>query len=567
MSIGIVLAQVPSKVGDIEACGKRVEEICAAHCEDCVVFPEMFLSGYPPCDVVLRESFVVACRKEAERLARCVENPAVFLPMPWRRGGDLLNAVAVLRGGKVECVIGKSCLPNEGVFDEKRYFVSSSLSSPLKIGGVRIQVLICEDIWQESLCTTLAERLEGIDLVLVVNGSPFESGKDAMRRALLRKRQQAFSVPILYLNATGAQDEIVFDGGSFLISDEQEVKAPFFRSCLLCTRWEKSHNKLCLQGVKTKALSVGFTPCTLLNFSSALSLVYGALVEGLGQYMERCGFEKVVLGLSGGIDSALCASVCVDAVGCDRVEGIFLKTRFNPPSTYRDVQDIARRLGIRLRVLDIEDLRCEIRELLESFAVEGIGKEIAEQNQQARLRGLCLMAVSNFTGSLVVCSSNKSELASGYATLYGDMIGGYSPLKDVYKTGVYELARFRNGYEEERGGEGFFSSLVLLKAPSAELAEGQRDEEALPPYEVLDRILFLLIEEGLGVEEVIERGEEESVVRKVANDLFSSEYKRYQSPPGVKVTRCAFGRDWRYPLAGSRVGWGLVGERRRRKKG
>ena len=540
--LGIALAQLNPTVGDVAgnaAMMRRVRDEAAAQGADLVVCSELALVGYPPEDLVLRPALVDAAAAVLGELERESRSMSIGLvaTLPWRHEGRLYNAAALVAGGRTEFRF-KHELPNYGVFDEKRVFAPGPLPDPVDLRGVRIGLPICEDVWSPACAARLANA--GAELLLVPNGSPFEVDKFHQRLDLVRSRVSETGLPIAYVNQAGGQDELVLDGGSFVINPDQSLAVilPFWRESLTLTRWTPQNGRYRCDGHAD------------WKDSERPASVYNAMLLGLRDYVRKNGFPGIVLGLSGGIDSALTAAVAVDALGPSRVRGVRLPSRFTSEASMTDAEETASRLGIRLDTLAISPAVAAVEATLAPvFAGQPPG--VAEENVQARMRGVLLMALSNKFGELLVTTGNKSEMSVGYATLYGDMCGGYSVLKDIYKTEVYRLARWRNENRAD-GGLGPEGRVIpessLTKAPTAELRPNQTDQDTLPPYEDLDAVLEGLVEEELSVDALAARGFAREMVVRVQRLLYSAEYKRRQAPPGVKITRRSFGRDRRYPL-------------------
>jgi NAD+ synthase len=542
MTLTIALAQGNPTVGDVAgnlALVRAVRDRARADGADLVVFSELFLTGYPPEDLVLRPALVEAAaaalgalERESGRAA-----PGLVVTLPWRSGDHLYNAAALVVDGRAE-IRFKHELPNYGVFDEKRVFTPGPLPDPLDFRGIRLGIPICEDIWFGRCAAHLGQQ--GAELLLVPNGSPFEVEKFHHRIELAKSRVCETGAPLAYVNQVGGQDELVFDGGSFVVNGDGELAAvaPFWRDALVLTRWERAEGRVRCAG------AAAWDP------EPRLSAVYNAMVLGLRDYARKNGFTGVVLGLSGGIDSALTAAVAVDALGAAYVRGVRLPSRFTSRASMEDAAESAERLGIRLDTVPIQ-AGVETLEATLAPLFEGRPRDVTEENLQARARGLLLMGLSNKFGELLVTTGNKSEMSVGYATLYGDMCGGYSVLKDVYKTEVYALARWRNASRPQGavGPEGpVIPESSLTKAPTAELRPNQTDQDSLPPYEELDAILHGLVEDEQSVDQIVARGFARETVVRVQRMLYAAEYKRRQAPPGVKITRRSFGRDRRYPI-------------------
>jgi NAD+ synthase len=543
VTLSIALAQTNPTVGDLTgnaALVRRARDEAARLGADLVVFPELVLAGYPPEDLVLRPSFVRAAREMLESLSSDSAAdgvPGIVVTLPWAEGDRVYNAVALVAGGTVALRF-KHDLPNYGVFDEKRVFAPGPLPEPVVFRDVRLGLPICEDIWFPECAAHLARA--GAEILLVPNGSPFEADKFHQRLELAGRRVAECHVPIAYVNQVGGQDELVFDGGSFVMNGDGSLAClmPFWREAIAMTRWSRADGRFRCGG------------SAHWSEQPRLAAVYSAMMLGLRDYAGKNGFRGVVLGMSGGIDSALTAAVAVDALGADRVRGVRLPSRFTSAASQDDAEASAEALGMRLDTIAIEPT---VRELETALAplFAGRTRDATEENLQARARGVLLMAMSNKFGELLVTTGNKSEMSVGYATLYGDMSGGYSVLKDIYKTEVYRLARWRNEHAPE-GGRGPASRVIpessLTKAPTAELRPNQTDQDSLPPYDVLDGILHALIEEESSIAAIVERGFARETVTRVQRMLYAAEYKRRQAAPGVKITRKSFGRDRRYPL-------------------
>ena len=542
MTLVIALAQINPTVGDVAAnlaLVRKTRDEAGALGADLVVYSELVLVGYPPEDLVLRPALIDAA---AAALTELVGESAggatpVAVTLPWRAGGCLYNAIALVADGRTELRF-KHELPNYGVFDEKRVFVAGPLPAPVDFRGVRIGFPICEDVWFEGCARHLAAG--GAEMLLVPNGSPFEVEKFHQRLELVRARAKETSLPVAYINQVGGQDELVFDGGSFVTNGDGSLAhlMPFWQSSVALTRWERRNGRLHCEGDAR------------WSEQPRLGAIYSALVLGLRDYVRKNRFPGVILGMSGGIDSALTAAVAVDALGPDRVRGVRLPSRFTSRESQDDAADSARLLGMTLDTIEIgSTVSAAEATLAQSFA--GRERDVTEENLQARARGLLLMALSNKFGGLLVTTGNKSEMSVGYATLYGDMCGGYSVLKDIYKTEVYALSQWRNAHLPETAlgpGGRVIPESSIVKAPTAELRPHQTDQDSLPPYDELDAILNGLVENEQSVNEIVDRGFPRETVVRVQRMLFSAEYKRRQAPPGVKITRRSFGRDRRYPI-------------------
>ncbi len=542
MTLTIALAQLNPIVGDVSGNAsliRRARDDAAALGADLLVCPELTIVGYPPEDLVLRPALVETAADVLRALEResAAGGPGLIVTLPWRAGDALYNAAALVADGRCELRF-KHELPNYGVFDEKRLFAPGPLPEPLQFRDVRIGVPICEDIWFCDVGVHLAQR--GAECLLVPNGSPFEVGKFTRRVDLARRRAAESGLPVAYVNQVGGQDELVFDGGSFVVNPDGALahRLPSWQEALAVTHWTRTSQGLRCEGVVE------------WSEEPRLASIYYAMMRGLRDYVEKNRFPGILVGLSGGIDSALTAVVAVDALGPARVRGVRLPSQFTSESSMVDAADTARLLNIRLDTLPIQESVAALEHAVGPLFA-GLPRDVAEENIQARVRGVLLMALSNKFGELLVTTGNKSEMSVGYSTLYGDMCGGYSVLKDIYKTEVYALARWRNDHRPE-GAQGPAGRTVpgssISKAPTAELRPNQTDQDSLPPYDQLDAILTALIEEEQSVREIVARGFPHDMVVRVQRMLFSAEYKRRQAPPGVKITRKSFGRDRRYPI-------------------
>ena len=554
MTLTIALAQANPKVGDVRgnvALVRRLRDDAAAQGADLIVFSELVLVGYPPEDLVLRPALVEAAADALRELQResATGGPGLLVTLPWHDATGLHNAVALVADGRVDFRFKRE-LPNYGVFDEKRVFVPGPLPEPLLFRGVRLGVPICEDVWFCDVAAHLARQ--GAELLLVPNGSPFEVDKFQQRVDLARARASETGLAIAYVNQVGGQDELVFDGGSFVINGDGAlaVTMPFWRESVAITRWSRNDVMPPSDPRGLQAERDGCEGAAAFTVESRPAAVYQAMMLGLRDYVAKNGFPGIVLGLSGGIDSALTAAVAVDALGSDRVRGVRLPSQFTSAASMDDAEETARLLGMRLDTIPIAG-SVQAIEGATAPVFAGRPRDVTEENMQARVRGVLLMALSNKFAELLVTTGNKSEMSVGYATLYGDMCGGYSVLKDVYKTEVYALARWRNEQRPDGalgpGGRTIPESSIT-KAPTAELRPNQTDQDTLPPYDELDAILTQLIEEERSVADIVAGGFARETVARVQRMLFTAEYKRRQAPPGVKITRRSFGRDRRYPL-------------------
>jgi NAD+ synthase len=527
----IALAQLNPTVGAIKAnLAKAKDAMTRAKDADLILYPELFIAGYPPEDLVLRPSFVTACREAVEELAKDTKDgPAILIGTPWRDGEKLHNAVALCQNGEVTTLRYKYDLPNYGVFDEKRVFDAGPAPGPLSFKGVRLGIPICEDIWTPEVCETLAET--GAEILLSPNGSPFEGNKDDVRLNLAVARVVETGLPLVYLNQVGGQDELVFDGASFVVNADRTLalQMPMFEESVTITEWRKTGD-----GWRMAEGSFARIP-------ENEEETWRACVLGLRDYVDKNRFPGVVLGLSGGIDSAVVAAMAVDALGASRVHCVMLPYAYTSRDSLEDAEACAKALGVRYDVVPIkEPVEGFLSALKPMF--NGTNRDITEENLQSRTRGTILMAISNKFGSMVLTTGNKSEMSVGYATLYGDMNGGFNPIKDVYKTAVYKLAAWRNTLGH------VIPERIISKAPTAELRENQKDQDSLPPYDVLDDIVSGLVENEMPVTEIVKRGHDEALVKRVQHMLYVAEYKRRQAAPGVKITRRNFGRDRRYPI-------------------
>lgn len=538
----IALAQLNPTVGDIDG---NLEKIRAARAQaasagaDLVVYSELVITGYPPEDLVLKPVFCDDVMTAVQALAVDTEEggPAVLLGTPWRDDGRLFNAVALIDGGKIDAVTFKRHLPNYGVFDEMRVFAEGPLPEPIEFRGVKLGVMICEDMWRADIAGHLAQA--GAELLIVSNGSPFETDKEE-RLNFAKDRVRETGLPLVYVNQVGGQDELVFDGASFILSGEGEftLRAPDWVEDVIESGWRKSGNRW----VPDKG--------PIAEPAADLEAIYQAMMTGLRDYVQKNRFRGVVLGLSGGIDSALTMAVAADAIGGDMVHAVLLPYEYTSKASIDDAVECAEWLGVRADTIPIKPAVAAFTEMLRgSFA--DIGEDATEENLQARSRAVTLMALSNKFGYMLLTTGNKSEMSVGYSTLYGDLCGGYSVLKDVYKTAVYALSEWRNQHLPmgALGPKGrAIPENIITKAPTAELRPGQLDQDTLPPYDELDDILQCLVEHDMAVEQIAARGHDRDVIARIEHLLYVAEYKRRQAPPGVKITRKGFGKDRRYPI-------------------
>jgi NAD+ synthase len=544
----ITLAQLNPTVGDVPgnaAKARAAREKALADGADLLVLPELFITGYPPEDLVLKPAFQAACREAVEALARETAGggPAVLIGTPWVEEGKLYNACALLDNGRIAALRYKANLPNYGVFDEKRLFARGPAAGPVTVKGVRVGVPICEDIWleeseeYENIVECLAET--GAEILVVPNGSPYARDKNDIRLSVAVARVTESGLPLVYLNQVGGQDELVFDGASFALNADFSVAAqqPAFQEDIVTLVWRKDAGGWRCSGPVTPLLEGDKGD-------------YAACVLGLRDYVRKNGFPGVLLGVSGGIDSALCAAIAVDALGADKVRGVMLPFKYTAQISQDDAAKLSRALGISYEVLPIADAVNGFEKIL-SVPFAGLPRDITEENLQARTRGTLLMAISNKTGAMVVTTGNKSEMSVGYATLYGDMNGGFNPIKDIYKTEVFRLSELRNSWKPDfalgPSGEVIPPS-IITRPPTAELRENQTDQDSLPPYDILDGILERLVEREMPLADIVAAGFDREVVARIDRLLNIAEYKRRQAAPGVKVTEKNFGRDRRYPI-------------------
>ena len=545
------MAQVNPVVGDIEGNAALIKEAVAESLKsevDVVLFPEMVLTGYPVEDLALRPAFRKASIDRVQLLAKEINEIGA---------GDVLvvvgyldekdkphNAVALIHGGEIKAKYIKHHLPNYGVFDEFRNFGQGKGTLVARYRGVDIAVVICEDIWQDQgPVAELAKRTPGI--VLVPNGSPYERNKDDVRLALVQRRVVQIGAPMIYVNMTGAQDDLVFDGDSLAVGSDQKLLA---RSVQFKSALDIVDVPVAMKSSQPDVLISESAPTNKASNPSEIALrlsdeeeVWSALVMGLGDYIRKNGFKSVALGLSGGIDSALVATLAVDAVGKENVYGVSLPSKYSSAHSLIDAKELARNLGIDYRVIEIEPV-------VQSFVAATKLTGVAEENVQARVRGTLLMGISNQEGHLILATGNKSELAVGYSTLYGDAVGGFAPIKDIFKVDVWRLAKWRNDLAKSRGKVAPIPESSITKEPSAELRPGQKDSDSLPDYQLLDRLLDIYVEKNGDAAEIIKAGFEKSLVDRVITMVDRAEYKRRQYPPGTKVSAIAFGKDRRLPM-------------------
>ena len=507
---------------------------------DLIVFSELFMSGYPPEDLVLRYSFLDEIDTYLKLLVEETKKPgpAILVGLPVRDKDQIFNSVVLIDNGEIISIQHKCHLPNYDVFDEERIFNKGNLPGPINFRGLKIGVAICEDIWHEDVVECLAET--GAELLIVLNGSPYNREKQDLRINVAMQRVVESGLGLIYVNQIGGQDELVFDGGSFVINPDYSmpVKLPNFVSNIQNTLWTKDNDKwLCKTIVQQ-------------TDTEELEDIYSACVIGLRDYVQKNKFKEVLIGLSGGIDSAIVSCIAVDALGSENVQCVMLPSKYTSKESLADAIECAQNLGVNPDEISIEKMVDAAEDQLNPF-FEGTNKDITEENIQSRIRAVLLMALSNKFNKLLLTTGNKSEMAVGYATLYGDMSGAFNPIKDVYKTEVYKIAEMRNNTKPEfclGPNHEVIPKNIITKAPTAELRDNQTDQDSLPEYDVLDDILYKLIEEEISVKDIIKSGHDKQWVTKIQNLLYISEYKRRQAPPGVKISSKNFGKDRRYPI-------------------
>ena len=531
--ITIALAQLDLVVGDVAGNTQKITENASRARDDMradlIVFPELSVCGYPPEDLLFHSGLRRRVENAMESIRDNVRDIAVMVGYPDYRDNDIFNACVVFKDGDVLAQYHKHLLPNYRVFDEERYFTAGKNASVFSLNGVRIGINICEDVWGNAPCA--ASRAAGAEVLVAINGSPYEQDSQAQREEVVRQRVLEIGIPAVYLNMVGGQDELVFDGGSFAMDRTGAVvfRANAFREGLF-------YVQLTADGAGVVPQAAEIAPLLPMEES-----VYQALVCGTRDYVCKHGFPGVVLGLSGGVDSALILAIACDALGPDRVRAVMMPFRYTSTMSQEDAAKQTSIQNVRYDIIPIELMyEATLRQLGTIF--EGQGVDVTEENIQARCRGLLLMAISNKTGRMLLTTGNKSEMAVGYATLYGDMAGGFAPIKDCSKSLVYQLANYRNTVSE------VIPERVISRPPSAELRPHQKDSDSLPDYEVLDPILEAFIEEDLSVKEIVARGFDRDVVIRVLDMVKRNEYKRRQAPPGIRISGRAFGRDWRYPI-------------------
>jgi NAD+ synthase (glutamine-hydrolysing) len=530
-NVKVAVAQINCSVGDFEGNSRKIVEAAAravAGGADLLVTPELSLTGYPPEDLLLRRAFYAACDSALQKLAaQLLQFPelCVVVGHPLAREGQRFNAASVLQGGMVLGTYFKHDLPNYDVFDEQRYFTPDNRPFVFDVKGTAFGINICEDTWFHYApeCSLAA----GAQVLLVLNASPFHLGKQAQRLQTMRDNVSHFGLSVVYANLVGGQDELVFDGASFVLAADGRLvaSAPYFKESVLIIEF--------VDGVPK--------PGAIAAEPSEEALAYDALVLGVRDYVGKNGFPGALIGLSGGVDSALTLVVAVDALGADKVRAVMMPSQFTSPMSIEDAERLARNLGVRHDVLPIKPAFDAFLATL-SGEFRGLAWDTTEENLQARIRGTLLMALSNKYGAIVLTTGNKSETAVGYSTLYGDLAGGFAVIKDILKTLVYRLCRHRNA------GVEVIPERILTRAPSAELKAGQTDQDSLPAYDILDDIITRYMQEGESIADIVGAGFDETVVRQVVRMIRTSEYKRRQSPVGIRVTHRSFGRDWRYPI-------------------
>jgi NAD+ synthase (glutamine-hydrolysing) len=532
-TVTVALAQLDLIVGDVQGnADKIIEYADRARNEmraDLVIFPELSVCGYPPEDLLFHSGLRRRVNDAISRISDSVRDIAVLIGFPEYDEENIYNSCVVFKDGKQLAHYRKQVLPNYSVFDEVRYFTPGSHASVFSLNGIRIGLNICEDVWQPG--PAQMTRAAGAELVIAINGSPFELGSQEQRETVMRERIESAGIPAIYVNMVGGQDELVFDGGSFVMDAQGEIvfRAPPFEEGMYA--------------VELTAAASGIVPtrASIEPLLPEVESVYKTLVCGTRDYVNKHGFPGVVLGLSGGIDSALILAIACDAIGADKVRALMMPFRYTSNMSQEDAAKQVEAMGVQYDVVPIEPLYEASTALLKKLFADR-KEDVTEENIQARCRGLLLMAVSNKTGWMLLTTGNKSEMAVGYATLYGDMAGGFAPIKDCSKTLVYRLARYRNGISK------IIPERVITRAPSAELRPDQKDSDTLPGYDILDPILEAFIEEDLSVNEIVEQGFERDVVIRVLEMVKRNEYKRRQAPPGIRISSRAFGRDWRYPI-------------------
>ncbi|WP_420395997.1 NAD+ synthase [Nioella sp.] len=538
----VTLAQLNATVGALEANAAKARDAWAeakAAGADLIAFPEMFVTGYQLQDLVRKPAFAADVARVVEKLAaECADGPTIGIGGPWPGGDKPFNAYFILQDGKVQATVLKHHLPNYNVFDEKRYYHAGEMQGPVQVGPVRIGFPICEDCWFEDVCETLEET--GAEILISPNGSPYHRGKMNIRQAVTVARVIETGLPLAYLNLTGAQDDQIFDGASFVLNPggALAVQMPFMDETLTHVDFTRTADGWrAVEGEKA-------------HLPDEWEADYRCMVDSVRDYLGKTGFKQVLLGLSGGIDSAIVATIAADALGPENVRCVMMPSEYTSTESLEDAAAVAQALGTRLDTVPISGPRAAMTEALAPLFA-GKDPDLTEENIQSRLRGVILMALSNKFGEMLLTTGNKSEVAVGYATIYGDMAGGYNPIKDMYKTRVFETCRWRNANHRPwmlaPAGE-VIPPRVIDKPPTAELREDQKDEDSLPPYEVLDVILEMLIDKEASIADVVAMGYDRDTVKKVESLIYISEYKRFQSAPGARLTERAFWLDRRYPI-------------------
>ena len=542
-NIKIFLCQLNFHVGNLN---KNLDNIITTREKvksqggDLCIFSELSITGYPPEDLVLKNSFIINVEEVINKLISLSKDggPAIIVGYPRNDNGKLKNSAALIDSGTIS-IVDKFHLPNYGVFDEARVFDSERVSGPISFMGIRLGLMICEDMWFSDVSESLQES--GAQILIVINGSPFDQNKEDERISVAVSRVVETDLPLIYVNQIGGQDELVFDGGSFVLNQNSKL-------CMQSSLWKEEINFIEINIDNNDLINVSDSNINVL--SSGIESKYNAMVLGLRDYVIKNNFKGVLLGLSGGIDSALAAAIAVDALGCDKVRGIRMPSKYSSKGSLDDAEETSKLLNIRLDTISIEEINETFLTNLDGL-FSNMPNDLTEENIQSRIRGVILMAVSNKFGDMVISTGNKSEISVGYTTIYGDMNGGFTPLKDAYKTDVYEMSKWRNNsYNSLFLGPN--SNVVpensINKEPSAELNLNQKDQDSLPPYEILDEILKNIIEEEASLDFIIKLGHEKKLVHRIYKLLLLSEYKRRQSAPGVKLTARSFGKERRYPI-------------------
>ena len=542
-SIKIYLCQLNFHVGNLK---NNSDKILSAREEvrnqggDLCVFSELSITGYPPEDLVLRKSFIESAQKVVDKLVEISEDdgPAMIVGYPRLNNNKLMNSAALISDGKIS-IIDKFHLPNYGVFDEQRVFNKDRMPGPILFKGIKIGLMICEDMWYPDVAESLQES--GAELLIVINGSPFDQNKEDERLSVAVARVVETNLPLIYVNQIGGQDELVFDGGSFALDSRAKLK-------LQSSAWKEEINHIQITNNNNGLLDLSHS--VVNKISVGLESKYSAMVLGLRDYVNKNKFKGVILGLSGGIDSALAVAIAVDALGKDKVRGIRMPSKYSSEGSLKDAEESGKLLNIKVDTINIEEINKSYLSDLKNLFVD-LDKDTTEENIQSRIRGVLLMAISNKFGDMLISTGNKSEISVGYTTIYGDMNGGFCALKDAYKTDVYNLSKWRNDNYIDLflGPRGLaIPSNSISKEPSAELDFDQKDQDSLPDYKTLDEILIKIIEEEASLESIISSGHDSEIVHRVYRLLLLSEYKRRQSAPGVKLTARSFGKERRYPI-------------------